>query len=189
MDKGGWQKGARTTPFTTHEIQFQSTHGPSLSGDKQKLMHFCRITANTPWCHSSLSLSQLGVSLFLAHYILLPFLFWSTINWNKTKSFPLECFRNVVGLFQTNPYYLFYLIYFFKYQVMITYLMDVNSMNYTQITITYKNTRYYSMASSFLANIRIFPFMFYMRQVLEICAKSRKIKICEEKLQTSEDID
>lgn len=95
MDKGRRQKGARTTPFTTHEIQFQSTHGPSLSGDKQKLMHFCRITANTPWCHSSFSLPCPGVSLptimspfslLLAHYILLFF-----------SSFPFYSGRRLTG--------------------------------------------------------------------------------------------
>lgn len=40
--------------FTTHEIQFQSSRF-ALSGDKQKLMHFCRITTNTPWSRSSFS--------------------------------------------------------------------------------------------------------------------------------------
>jgi len=107
MDKGRRQKGARTTPFTTYEIQFQSTHGPSLSGDKQKLMHFCRITANTPWCHSSLSLS---LSLSLSHldislpplcrlslcslHILLPFFF--RVDWlTGTVVEPRASYSNV----------------------------------------------------------------------------------------------
>ena len=96
MDKGRRQKGARTTPFTTYEVQFQSTHDPSLSGDKQKLMHFWRITANTPWCHSSFFLSHFLISVSLCpplcrfflrslHIIFLFFLFWLMVNWSNSE--------------------------------------------------------------------------------------------------------